>query len=187
MASGGHYCPKAMSDSLRLTDRLLHEAEDADDISEPYRSDVSRLTTSLQRPPSQRQHTFMSVAVIRVGRRAPPRSSRCVLNVQQREHSFSDFNVRRHQPCMWRGPGPEAMAQAGWRFDSGDSATCDFCTVTVRDWRPEHNPWRRHEEWFPTCPYLRQQGQGASTPSPSGKKLFRHSFPSVYDLERSAF
>lgn len=80
---------------------------------------------------------------------------------------MSDYDNRRNTfmrlPC-WENPAqdPTVLATTGFFFTGQeDIVECYSCKLRLCDWKEEHDPFVRHFEGSPNCPYLRKEHMGA--------------------------
>ncbi|XP_070190195.1 uncharacterized protein [Littorina saxatilis] len=83
----------------------------------------------------------------------------------------------------WDGPPAKIMAEAGFCRGLNRTARCVYCTVTIRNWTPTDDPWKRHKCFSPCCKRLLQVWDAGIHPSPQGRRRLRHSCSSLADLK----
>ncbi|PVD28771.1 hypothetical protein C0Q70_11366 [Pomacea canaliculata] len=163
---------------------LSHEAEDIDDIPDELRND-DLLTIAPERKTNQPTSMHRALTESRIqGTRSMKhllnnhellRVRRHLLNIEGRRNSFLFNN--------WMGPSVILMADAGFHYSRHQVATCSFCDVSIRDWKPDHSPWVRHKTFSPLCAYLRCKGESGIHPSASGKRTRHDSYSSFEEIK----
>ena len=45
---------------------------------------------------------------------------------------------------------------------TGDAVKCFSCGGILSSWDDPDNPWEEHKRWFPSCPFILENGQASS-------------------------
>lgn len=73
---------------------------------------------------------------------------------------FATLDKRRKTFEKWPsecGQDPQRLAEAGFFCEGGDDCvTCFHCSLSLKDWSRDEDPWKVHAQLFPYCAHIRQ-------------------------------
>ena len=77
-----------------------------------------------------------------------------------REPNYDSYNTRLSSFSKWSeektGQNPVELAKAGFVYvGTGDYTRCFYCSVKLKNWESDNEPWKEHEKWSPDCPFLK--------------------------------
>lgn len=80
-------------------------------------------------------------------------------NSPPKKPKFSSFDARLRTYTDWPIPDiqkPEKLAQAGLYYQNvDDQVRCFHCSIGLRSWEKEDDPWFEHARWCPECQFVR--------------------------------